>query len=336
MSEYQGEEANGHPNTADKGLNVAKQGWFTELSTLWPGQGLSFQVEDTLFHQKSKFQDVAVFETKAFGKVLVLDGVIQCTERDEFSYQEMIAHLPLCSLQEAPRKVLVVGGGDGGVLREVARYDSCQEIEIAEIDGMVPEVSKKYFPQMAVGFDDPRVKVHITDGIEYVRNAPEGTYDAIIVDSSDPVGPAEVLFQKPFFEYMHKALKPGGVVCTQAESLWLHLDIIKELAHMCSDIFTGGSVHYAFTTIPTYPSGQIGFMLCAKSTGTGTPTGSNSLSTSGFHPKTPKRSVPESQNPKYPALRYYNAEVHNAAFALPEFARKALAPSLSQHVGTSS
>lgn len=166
-------------------------------------------------------------------------GVIQCTDRDEFSYQEMIAHLPLCSLDEAPKRVLVVGGGDGGVLREVTRHESVEKVDLAEIDGMVVDVSRKHFPKMALGFDDPRVSVHICDGIDFVKKAEAGSYDAIIVDSSDPVGPAEVLFQRPFFEAMFAALRPGGVVCTQAESLWLHLPIIKSLAEMCSSVFAG-------------------------------------------------------------------------------------------------
>lgn len=165
--------------------------------------------------------------------------MIQCTDRDEFSYQEMISHLPLCSLDESPKRVLVVGGGDGGVLREVTRHASVEKVDLAEIDGMVVDVSQKHFPRMALGFQDPRVSVHICDGIDFVQKAAPGSYDAIIVDSSDPVGPAEVLFQRPFFEAMHEALRPGGVVCTQAESLWLHLPIIKSLAEMCSSVFAG-------------------------------------------------------------------------------------------------
>lgn len=310
------------PGTAQAGLDVARSGWFTELSTMWKGQGLSFQIEKKLFQDRSDFQDICVFQTQAFGKVLVLDGVIQCTEKDEFAYQEMIAHLPLCGLAEAPKKVLVVGGGDGGVLREVARHDSVTNIHIAEIDGVVVDVAKQFFPQMAVGFSDPRVQVHITDGIKYVQEAAENSFDVIIVDSSDPVGPAEVLFQKPFFEAMHRAVRPGGMVCTQAESLWLHLGIIKELAAMCHSVFQNGDVRYGFTTIPTYPSGQIGFLLCTKS------------SNQAADPRTPKRKpsakpiAGESTN--WPELRYYNAAVHQAAFALPQFAVTELASSLSQ------
>jgi spermidine synthase len=223
-------------------------------------------------------------------------------------------------LQTAPKKALVVGGGDGGVLRELSRHSSFEEIHIAEIDGMVIEVSKKHFPQMAVGFSDPRVSVHVCDGIKFVQDAPENTYDVIIVDSSDPVGPAEVLFQRPFFEYMHRALKPGGVVCTQAESLWYHIEIIKSLAAMCKDVFVGGTVQYAFTTIPTYPSGQIGFMICSKADPGAEP----------LDPRTPRQPAPGCPEGRgYTKLRYYNSDVHRAAFTLPTFAREALADSLS-------
>jgi spermidine synthase len=140
-------------------------------------------------------QDVCVMDTESiYKRVLLLDGVIQCTNHDEFSYQEMITHLPLCALQSPPKKVLIVGGGDGGVAREVAKHESVEVIDMVEIDEMVPQVSKRFFPAMAKGFDDARLNLMIQDGIEWVKNSPEGTYDAIIVDSSDPVGPAEVFF----------------------------------------------------------------------------------------------------------------------------------------------
>ncbi|CAD7698732.1 unnamed protein product, partial [Ostreobium quekettii] len=302
------------------GYSFAREGWFTELASLWPGQGLSLRVEEILFEGKSSFQDICVFHSEAHGRVLVLDGVIQCTERDEFAYQEMLVHLAMCAAQEAPRRVLVVGGGDGGVLREVSRHHSVEKMEIAEIDGKVIEVAKEFFPKMAIGFEDPRADVHVCDGLDYVKNAAEGIYDVIIVDSSDPIGPAEVLFEKTFFENMHRALKPGGIVATQAESLWLHLNIIEGLAGMCNDVFQGGSVSYGYTTIPTYPSGQIGFMVCSKRPSQGPPLDPREC-------RRPPPSAPKGRD--YPPLRYYNSAIHRAAFVLPEFASKALAGKLS-------
>jgi spermidine synthase len=306
------------PQSADKCIGACAEGWLSEVSAMWPGQCMSLQIDEELFRGRSDFQDVYVFRNASYGNVLVLDGVIQATERDEFAYQEMITHLALCSLNHEPKRVLVVGGGDGGVLREITRHAGVERIEIAELDAMVIEMSKKFLPTMALGFADERVTVHVTDGIKYVENAEEGTYDAIIVDSSDPIGPASVLFEEAFFKKMYRALKPGGVVCTQAECVWLHIDLISELARMCAGIFKGGSIDYGYTTIPTYPSGQIGFMLCSKP--------ANDGSTVDF--RTPKRFPVAAENSPLPPLRYYNEEVHPAAFVLPEFARAALAPHL--------
>ncbi|KAI7757010.1 hypothetical protein M8C21_003387, partial [Ambrosia artemisiifolia] len=236
-------------------------GWFSEISPMWPGEAHSLKVEKILFQGKSDYQDVMVFQSATYGKVLVLDGVIQLTERDECAYQEMITHLPLCSIPN-PKKVLVIGGGDGGVLREVARHSSVEHIDICEIDKMVVDVSKEFFPDVAVGYEDPRVTLHVGDGVAFLKAAQEGSYDAVIVDSSDPIGPAQELFEKPFFESVAKALRPGGVMCTQAESIWLHMHIIEEIVANCRQIFKG-SVNYAWTTVPTYPSGVIGFMVCS-------------------------------------------------------------------------
>ncbi|KAK6133613.1 hypothetical protein DH2020_032643 [Rehmannia glutinosa] len=253
-------------------ISAVMPGWFSEISPMWPGEAHSLKVEKILFQGKSDYQNVMVFQSSSYGKVLVLDGVIQLTERDECAYQEMIAHLPLCSIPN-PKKVLVIGGGDGGVLREVSRHSSVEKIDICEIDKMVVDVSKQFFPRVAVGFDDPRVALHIGDGVAFLKAVPEGTYDAVIVDSSDPIGPAQELFEKPFFESVAKALRPGGVVCTQAESIWLHMHIIEDIVSNCRQIFKG-SVNYAWTSVPTYPRhffssssltivGVIGFMLCS-------------------------------------------------------------------------
>ncbi|XP_038682982.1 spermine synthase isoform X2 [Tripterygium wilfordii] len=235
--------------------------WVYFNNPMWPGEAHSLRVEKLLYKGKSEYQEILVFESSTYGKVLVLDGIVQLTEKDECAYQEMIAHLPLCSIP-SPKSVLVVGGGDGGVLREISRHSSVEVIDICEIDNMVIEVSKKYFPELAVGFEDPRVRLHVGDAVEFLKHAPEGKYDAIIIDSSDPVGPAQELVEKPFFETTAKALRPGGVVCSMAESMWLHTHLIQDMISICRETFKG-SVHYAWASVPTYPSGVIGFILCS-------------------------------------------------------------------------
>ncbi|XAR48056.1 Spermidine synthase [Bertholletia excelsa] len=294
-----------------QGMSSIITGWFSELSPMWPGEARSLKVEKVLFQGKSEYQNVVVFQSSTYGKVLVLDGVIQHTERDEFAYQEMIAHLPLCSIP-SPKKVLVIGGGDGGVLREVSRHSSVEQIDICEIDKMVVDVSKQFFPHIAVGYEDPRVTLYIGDGVAFMKSVRQGTYDAVIVDSSDPIGPAKELFEKPFFELVAKALRPGGVVCTQAESIWLHMHIIEDIVANCREIFKG-SVNYAWTTVPTYPSGVIGFMLCSTE---GPPVDFK-------HPVDPIDADDSHCKSKGP-LKFYNAEIHAAAFCLPSFAKKVL------------
>ncbi|XP_043726136.1 spermidine synthase 1-like [Telopea speciosissima] len=284
-------------------------GWFSEISPMWPGEAHSLKVEKILFQGKSEYQNVMVFQSSTYGKVLVLDGVIQLTERDECAYQEMITHLPLCSIPN-PKKVLVIGGGDGGVLREVSRHSSVEQIDICEIDKMVVDVAKQFFPDVAVGYGDPRVNLHIGDGVAFLKAVSEGTYDAVIVDSSDPIGPAQELFEKPFFESVAKALRPGGVVCTQAESIWLHMHIIEDIVSNCRQIFKG-SVNYAWTTVPTYPSGVIGFMLCST----------EGLPVDFKHPVNPLNAY---ESNSIGPLKFYNSEIHSAAFCLPSFAKKVI------------
>ena len=217
-----------HPTIVD--------GWFREISdTMWPGQAMTLKVEKVLHHEKSKYQDVLIFKSTTYGNVLVLDNVIQATERDEFAYQEMIAHLALNS-HPNPKKVLVIGGGDGGVLREVVKHDSVEEAWLCDIDEAVIRLSKEYLPEMAASYSHPKVKTHIGDGFQFLRDY-QNTFDVIITDSSDPEGPAETLFQKEYFQLLNSALTEKGVITTQAESMWIHLPIIKDLKKACSEVF---------------------------------------------------------------------------------------------------
>ncbi|CAI0627455.1 unnamed protein product [Linum tenue] len=193
---------------------------------------------------------VLLLQSATYGKVLVLDGVIQLTERDECAYQEMITHLPLSSIPN-PKKVLVIGGGDGGVLREVGRHSSVEQIDICEIDKMVVDVSKQFFPEVAIGYQDPRVTLHIGDEYQMFKLG-KNKIDLNTFSLLRSSGPAQELFEKPFFQSVANALRPGGVVCTQAESIWLHMHIIEDIVSNCRQIFKG-SVNYAWTTVPTYP-----------------------------------------------------------------------------------
>ncbi|RFU27520.1 hypothetical protein B7463_g8802, partial [Scytalidium lignicola] len=282
-----------------------KDGWFREISDMWPGQAMTLKVEKVIHHEKSKYQDVLIFKSTDYGMVLVLDNVIQCTERDEFAYQEMITHLAMNS-HPSPKRVLVIGGGDGGVLREVVKHECVEEAILCDIDEAVIRLSKQYLPGMSVGFDHPKVKTHIGDGFKFLNDY-KNAFDVIITDSSDPEGPAESLFQKPYFELLHGALREGGVITTQgSENQWLHLPLITKLKKDCKEVFP--NVEYAYTTIPTYPSGQIGFMVCCKDA-------TRNL-------KSPLRSWTSEEESKL--CKYYNADIHKASFVLPTFAREAL------------
>eukprot|EP00455_Lapot_gusevi_P043042 TRINITY_DN518_c0_g1_i7.p2 TRINITY_DN518_c0_g1~~TRINITY_DN518_c0_g1_i7.p2 ORF type:complete len:333 (-),score=149.65 TRINITY_DN518_c0_g1_i7:253-1251(-) len=292
-------------------LGKNMQGWYCEVNEQWPGTAHCLQVDELLHSQKSDYQDVMVFKSNSFGNVLILDGVIQLTERDEMAYQEMMTHLAMFS-HPNPKRVLVVGGGDGGVITQVFKHESVTEVVICEIDQMVMDVSKKYFSKLSDAWSDPRLTVVRGDAAEYMQR-PEikGTFDIIISDTSDPVGPAQPLFEATFYHHMHDALAPGGVICTQAESIWLHLDLINKLVTNARKIFA--SAEYAVTHIPTYPCGSIGLLVCRKA-----------LPADQVTPATctvPSRPVPESMQPK---LSFYNEKLHSAAFVLPTFVQRVL------------
>jgi spermidine synthase len=222
------------------------------------------------------------------------------------------ASLPLPSLL-LPFQVLIVGGGDGGVLREVCRHECVEEVVMCEIDEDVVAMAKKHLGGItATSFEDPRLTLLFQDAAVYMQ-AHTNKFDVIIVDSSDPVGPAEALYTSAFYAHMEKALRPGGIVCTQGECLWLHLDIIQRVMREAKELYP--VVDYGYTTVPTYPSGQIGFIM-AKKAGEGETGGVNAAVL-----RTPTREPSPTMSS---LLRYYSTEVHAAAFVLPRFAEAAL------------
>uniref|UniRef100_A0A224XH52 Putative spermidine synthase n=1 Tax=Panstrongylus lignarius TaxID=156445 RepID=A0A224XH52_9HEMI len=286
-------------------MDLFKEGWFTEVFDMCPGITLSIQIDKVLHHEVSKYQDILLLETKHHGRALVLDGIIQCTEFDEFSYQEMISFLPLCC-HPNPKKVLIVGGGDGGVAREVVKHPSVELVEQVEIDERVVNLCKEYLPSMALGFTHPKVKLHIADGFAFMKSRLKN-YDVIITDSSDPIGPAVPLFQQEYFQLMRNALKPGGIVCSQASNPWSKTKEYADVHRVCKQIFPSNS--FAYASVPTYPNGIIGFAL-----------GSLNKETNFNEPV---RIFTEEELASM-KMKYYNADVHRAAFSLPNFMRKAL------------
>jgi spermidine synthase len=213
----------------------------------------------------------------------------------------MIAHVALYA-HPHPRKVLVIGGGDGGVLREIIKHKTVESVELVEIDETVIKLSRQYLPGMAKGFNDPRVKVHITDGFEFLRSKKD-EYDVIISDTSDPDGPAEKLFQVEYFQLVYNALSSQGIASMQAsENVWLRLNLLEELQTRCKQVFP--VVKYTYACVPTYTSGQLGLMVCCKD------------------PKTDPI-VPYARDPDEVRHinQYYNYELHSASFVLPGFAR---------------
>ncbi|XP_074597717.1 spermidine Synthase [Brevipalpus obovatus] len=259
-----------------------------------------------LIHQeKSDYQNVVVFKNESLGLCLALDGAIQLSEKDEFSYQEMITFLPLNSHPE-PKRVLIIGGGDGGVIREALKHPMVEEIVLCEIDEAVIRVSREYLGFMSSHFDNPKVKILIQDGYEYIRNN-KSAFDVIITDSSDPKGPAISLFQREYYQSLYECLRSGGIIACQAESIWYHLPLIKSLHSIAREIFA--TVAYATTMVATYPSGQIGFLMACKD--------------KQIQFNEPIRKLTDEQVSQM-GLKYYSSDIHRAAFVLPVFVTKEL------------
>lgn len=276
--------------------------WFSENHT--PNVQISIRVNKQLYSGKSEFQQIDVFESPEFGRFLTLDGFMMLTEKDEFIYHEMITHVPM-AVHPNVKNVLVIGAGDGGVVRELVRYNDIEHIDMVEIDPLVVEVCKKYLPQTACRFDDPRLTLHYEDGLRFVRFK-ENEYDLIIVDSTDPFGPGEGLFTKEFYGNCYKALKDDGILINQHESPFYPDD-----AHACQrahknivNTFPIAKVYQAH--IPTYPSGHWLFGFASKK----------------YHPL---RDLDETRwNMRALTCRYYTTTLHKGAFYIPAYVEELL------------
>lgn len=276
--------------------------WFTEQHT--SEVNFSIKVNRQLFTGQSEFQRIDVFDSKEFGRFLTLDGYMMLTEKDEFIYHEMIVHVPM-AVHPNVKKVLVIGAGDGGVIRELARYDCIEHIDMVEIDELVVEVCKKYLPITACSLNDKRVHITYQDGLKYIRTC-ENEYDLIIVDSTDPFGPGEGLFTKEFYGNCYKALKEDGIIVNQHESPFYKEDALAmQRAHKrIVESFSISKVYQAH--IPTYPSGHWLFGFASQK----------------YHP------IKDFNATKWNALgiqtRYYNTKLHVGAFALPNYVEELL------------
>lgn len=275
--------------------------WFQE--SLFPDLRQSFKIERHLYRGRSEFQELEVFETKALGRVLTLDGIVQTTEADEFIYHEMLTHLPLFAHGGA-LEVLIVGGGDGGMLEEALKHP-VRRVTMVELDPAVVEVSRTWLPSICGGaFEDPRTELVIGDGARFVADT-DRRFDVIIVDSSDPVGPAEVLFASPFYQACRKCLRPGGILVTQNGVPFVQAEELANSHAHLKRLFPETGFYLA--PVPTYHGGFMAFGWAAEHDMSRPPADlGKRIAAAGLK------------------LGYYNEAIHGAAFALPEYIRRLL------------
>jgi spermidine synthase len=270
--------------------------WFTE--ELHPHYRKGLHVKRVLADEQTQYQHIQIVETEFFGKVLILDGIIQLSERDNIGYHEMIVHVPMLAAGN-PKRVLIVGGGDGGSLQQVLRYPSVEQAVICELDARVVDLSREHFDFFGDPWADGRASLLVRDAFDYLEEN-SGQFDVIISDTTDPIGMAKRLFSDEFYKLMVRALAPGGAAATQCEQPFFDTALIKQVYDSARALTKNPAYYYAH--VPTYPGGGIGFMYLSD-----TPW-ENGL-------KTP---YPPGVN------QYINPKVHEAAFALPEFFRREL------------
>lgn len=267
------------------------------------GFGISIKINKVLFSEQSQFQKIEIIDTDStLGKILTLDDLMMTSEGDEYFYHEMISHIPMLN-HPNPKSVLVIGGGDGGTVREVLKHDTVKKVVLCEIDGMVIDACKKYLPTIAGKLDDPKVDVLVEDAIEYVKNK-ENEFDIILIDSTDPMGPGEGLFTEEFYTNIRRSLKKGGIVAAQSESPIVNKEEIKKMYKLLKKVFPITSTYTS--PIPTYPGGYWAWAFCSESV-------------------EPLSYIDEKRCEKISkTCKIYNKEYHLARFALPSFLKELL------------
>lgn len=264
--------------------------------------GLTVGVEKLLFSEQTPYQTVEVYETDTWGNLLTIDGMVMLSEKDEFVYHEMLTHVGMFS-HPNPQKVLIIGGGDGGTAREVLRHPTVKQVDMVEIDEAVVRASKEFLPKVG-DWDNPKLNVLLEDGIEFVKNINE-PYDVIIIDGSDPVGPAEGLFENEFMQACYDGLSEDGVLTAQTESPWVadYHKSMRQVFTALDDIYVTSKMYLAY--IPLYPAGMWSFAFASK--------GANPLSDITL--ERVQKGLPKFNT----EMKYYNAEIHKSCFALPNF-----------------
>ncbi len=276
------------------------------LETLYPDYGQRFTIDEMLHEVRTEHQHLVIFRNSRMGRVMALDGVIQTTEADEFIYHEMLTHVPIIAHGTA-RRVLIIGGGDGGILREVTRHASVEHITMVEIDGTVVDMCKEFLPNHSAGaFDDPRLNLVIDDGMNFVASC-QDKFDLIISDSTDPIGPGEVLFSENFYEACRRCLNDDGILVTQNGTPFMQLDEVKTTAARMHGLFADW--HFYMSAVPTYIGGNMTFAWGA------TRSEYRHLSLDVLRQRFAGSGI---------VTRYYNPEIHAGAFALPQYVLQAI------------
>jgi len=278
------------------------QQWFTEIFAP-SGSAFSLRTEQKLAEVQSPFQHIEIYKTTDFGNLMVIDGVIMLSSRDNFLYHEMLSH-PVLFTHPDPQNVIIIGGGDCGTLREVLKHRSIQQVTQIDIDEQVTRMAERYFPELCASNQDPRATLLFADGIQFMRDAVPASVDVVIVDSTDPIGPGEGLFNRAFYQSCFAALKPGGILVQQSESPLIHLQLLNAMRQAMKD---AGFAELQTLQFPqmVYPSGWWTCTLARKEQGF-----------AGFRREA-------AANPGFDT-EYYNADIHQASMALPNFMRRQL------------
>lgn len=281
--------------------NGLENGYYHEITP--SGFGIAIKAGKVLYSKQSEFQKVEVFETdSALGRVLTLDDLMMTTEGDEYHYHEMIAHIPMMH-HKAPKTVLVIGGGDGGTVREVLKHDTVEKVVLCEIDGLVIEACKEFLPTIACELDNPKCEILVEDAIEYIKDK-ENMFDIVLIDSTDPMGPGEGLFTDEFYTNVKRSLKEGGIMVAQSESPFAQSDSVKKMYVQLNKVFPICATYTS--NIPTYPGGYWAWAFCSES-----------VKPLSYWDERRGNEITKT-------CKIYNKEYHEARFALPNYLKELL------------